>query len=76
MMHEIRDLPYPTRNLNHKNQPYAYLGNVMDVVDERRQRPAAVVHLRGHRQVAEPHLHPWHVQSRPSRDNQTVGIGI
>jgi hypothetical protein len=34
------------------------------------------VHLRGHRQVAEPHLHPWHVQSRPSRDNQTVGIGI
>jgi hypothetical protein len=35
------------------------------------------VDLRGHRQVAESHLHPWHVQSRPSRDkNQTVGIGI
>ena len=70
MMHEIRALPYPTRNYsNRKNQPYvhAYLGNVMDVVEERRQRPAAVVDLRGHRQVAEPHLHPWHVQSRPSR---------
>lgn len=49
----------------------------MDVVEERWQRPAAVVDLRGHRQVAEPHLHPWHVQSRPSRPNKhAVIIGI
>lgn len=50
-------------HINHKNIYSVYLGNIMDVVDERRQHPATDVDLRGHVQVAEPNLHPRHLQS-------------